>query len=249
MMRLTQTMLLLFLSLFLSACQPTQSATPINRVDAKDYSAFWIWGDISSAPYLSKAQELYILQGEITVDATNKKSILIPQGISVLIQPKKKIWLVFRTHHLNWTTENVQLILKRIAHWENAGNHIQGLQIDFDSKTKNLKDYALFLQKIRTQLPQKYQLSITGLLDWTNVKDTQTLDILAKNIDELVIQSYQGNHTVSNYLDYLKRVTALKLPYKVGLVQHGLISKHHFFETDVNFKGYVIFLLRSKARS
>ena len=75
------------------------------------------------------------------------------------------------------------------------------------------------------------------------------LDILAKNIDELVIQSYQGNHTVSNYLDYLKRVTALKLPYKVGLVQHGLISKHHFFETDVNFKGYVIFLLRSKARS
>ena len=123
------------------------------------------------------------------------------------------------------------------------------LEIDFDSKTKNLKDYALFLQKIRTQLPQKYQLSITGLLDWSNVKDTQTLDILAKNIDELVIQSYQGNHTVSNYLDYLKRVTALKLPYKAGLLQHGLISKHHFFETDVNFKGYVVFLLRSKARS
>ena len=68
MIRLTQTILLLFLSLFLSACQPTQSATPINRVDAKDYSAFWIWGAISSAPYLSKAQELYILQGEITVD-------------------------------------------------------------------------------------------------------------------------------------------------------------------------------------
>ena len=47
----------------LFACQPAQSAT--STIDAYHFDSFWIWGNIQSAPYLSKAKELYILQGEI----------------------------------------------------------------------------------------------------------------------------------------------------------------------------------------
>ena len=227
------------------ACQPSQSAdASIYHVNANDYDAFWIWGEIKSAPYLNKAKEIYILQGEIRIDQISKQSIVISQGVPVLKIPHQKLWLVFRNHHLNWQTHELNKILSRVRQWENSGNHIQGIQIDFDAKTKNLNQYALFLQQLRKQLPKQYQLSMTSLMDWTNIQDQNTLRLFRENIDEMVIQTYQGSHTIPNYQAYLKKVSALKLPYKIGLVQHGEWDRQIKFYTDPNFKGYVVFLLR-----
>ena len=229
----------------LFACQPTQSAT--STIDANDFASFWIWGDIQTAPYLVHAKELYILQGEIRYSKSKQISTFTPQGVSILKLPHQKIWLVFRTHHLAWNEQNYQTILNRLEHWRNRGNQVQGIQIDFDSKTNSLKDYAIFLQKLRQKLPQQYRLSITGLLDWTNFKDQNTLTLFRQNIDELVIQTYQGTTTIPNYPEYLKRISALRLPYKVGLVQHGTWFGNSTKQKDPYFKGYVVFLLRSKA--
>lgn len=227
------------------ACQPSQSAASSSyQVNANDYDAFWIWGEIKSAPYLNKAKEIYILQGEIRIDKVTNQSVLIPQGVSVLKIPHQKVWLVFRNHHLNWQTPELNKILNRVRQWENSGNHIQGIQIDFDAKTKNLNQYALFLQQLRQQLPKQYQLSITSLMDWTNIQDQNTLRLFRENIDEMVIQTYQGSRTIPHYQAYLKKVSALKLPYKIGLVQHGEWNRQLKFDTDPNFKGYVVFLLR-----
>ena len=239
-------LLWLICSLGLIACQPSQSASSKYHVNANDYDSFWIWGNIKSAPYLSKAKEIYILQGEVRIDKSSQNSILIPQGIPVVRIPHQKVWLVFRNHHLNWHTHELDKILNRVAQWENTGNHIQGIQIDFDARTKNLGEYALFLQNLRSQLPQQYQLSITSLMDWTNIQDQNTLRLFRENIDEIVIQTYQGSTTIPNYQSYLKKVSALKLPYKIGIVQHGEWNPNLNFKTDSNFKGYVVFLLREK---
>lgn len=244
-MKLLKTVFCIFLVFSLNACQPTQSAT--SKVDANDFASFWIWGDIQTAPYLVHAKELYILQGEIRYSKSKQISTFTPQGVSILKLPHQKIWLVFRTHHLAWNEQNYQTILNRLEHWRNQGNQVQGIQIDFDSKTNSLKDYAIFLQKLRQKLPQQYRLSITGLLDWTNFKDQNTLTLFRQNIDELVIQTYQGATTIPNYPEYLKRISALRLPYKVGLVQHGTWFGNSTKQKDPYFKGYVVFLLRSKA--
>jgi hypothetical protein len=244
-MKLLKTVFCIFLVFSLNACQPTQSAT--SKVDANDFASFWIWGDIQTAPYLVHAKELYILQGEIRYSKSKQISTFTPQGVSILKLPHQKIWLVFRTHHLAWNEQNYQTILNRLEHWRNQGNQVQGIQIDFDSKTNSLKDYAIFLQKLRQKLPQQYRLSITGLLDWTNFKDQNTLTLFRQNIDELVIQTYQGTTTIPNYPEYLKRISALRLPYKVGLVQHGTWFGNSTKQKDRYFKGYVVFLLRSKA--
>ena len=114
----------------INACQPTQSAT--STIDANNFDSFWIWGDIKTAPYLINAKELYILQGEIRYVKQKQSSVLIPQGISVLKLPHQKIWLVFRTHHLNWTEQDYQNIFNRLAQWKNQGNNVIGIQIDFD---------------------------------------------------------------------------------------------------------------------
>ncbi|MEJ5035173.1 DUF3142 domain-containing protein [Acinetobacter sp. MYb177] len=235
--------------LSIMACQPSQSASTSSRVNAEDYDAFWIWGNISSAPYLNAAKEIYVLQGEIRLDSQTRHSKLIPQGVSVLTIPQQKVWLVFRNYHLAWQGQELTHILKRVQQWENAGNHIQGIQIDFDAKTKHIHQYALFLSQLRKQLPQHYQLSITGLMDWTNVTNQETLNLLNNTIDELVIQTYQGSTTIPNYAAYLKKVSALKLPYKIGIVQHGQWHKPSKLENDTNFKGYVVFLLRSKPQN
>ncbi len=226
------------------ACQPSQSAASNNRINANDYDSFWIWGNIKTASYLEKAKEIYILQGEIRFDKNSKQSTLTPQGIGILKIPHQKVWLVYRNHHLNWQDHELDQILKRIRQWENAGNHIQGIQIDFDARTKNLNEYALFLQKLRSRLPQQYQLSITSLMDWTNIQDQNALRLFRENIDEMVIQTYQGSTTIVNYQQYLKKVSALKLPYKIGIVQYGEWDKKLSFKSDPNFKGYVVFLLR-----
>ena len=244
-MKLLKTVFCIFLVFSLNACQPTQSAT--SKVDANDFASFWIWGDIQTAPYLVHAKELYILQGEIRYSKSKQISTFTPQGVSILKLPHQKIWLVFRTHHLAWNEQNYQTILNRLEHWRNQGNQVQGIQIDFDSKTNSLKDYAIFLQKLRQKLPQQYRLSVTGLLDWTNFKDQNTLTLFRQNIDELVIQTYQGATTIPNYPEYLKRISALRLPYKVGLVQHGTWFGNSTKQKDPYFKGYVVFLLRSKA--
>ena len=241
-MKLLKTVFCIFLVFSLIACQPTQSAT--SKVDANDFASFWIWGDIQTAPYLVHAKELYILQVEIRYSKSKQISTFTPQGVSILKLPHQKIWLVFRTHHLAWNEQNYQTILNRLEHWR---NQVQGIQIDFDSKTNSLKDYAIFLQKLRQKLPQQYRLSITGLLDWTNFKDQSTLTLFRQNIDELVIQTYQGTTTIPNYPEYLKRISALRLPYKVGLVQHGIWFGNSTKQKDPYCKGYVVFLLRSKA--
>ncbi|WP_180172143.1 DUF3142 domain-containing protein [Acinetobacter sp. YH12023] len=256
-MRRVNTLELLFILniVLCSACSPAQSGntqqahTEIQqRVNAAHYSSFWIWGNISSSPYLQQATELYILQGEMNWNKPLKQSEFIPQGIQVLHKPQQKIWIVIRSHHLQWSNNNIQQILQRLKHWEKNGNQIQGLQIDFDAKTQNIHRYAVFLEKIRKKMPQKYRLSITGLMDWTNIQDQQTLSLLRHNIDEIAIQTYRGSATIENYTSYLNKVSKLKLPYKIGLVQHGRWQAPKHLIQDPYFKGYVVFLLRTANR-
>ena len=157
---------LILCSIFaLTACKPSQSAQASESINANLYDSFWIWGNIKSAPYLSQAKALYILQGNIHFDPSTKHSVVSAQGIAPIRKPQQKIWLVYRNHHLNWKNNELDSILKRVKRWENLGNHIEGIQIDFDAKTQNLHDYALFLTQLRSQLPLKYKLSITGLMD------------------------------------------------------------------------------------
>ena len=228
----------------LTACKPNQSAQASEYINANSYDSFWIWGNIKSAPYLSQAKELYILQGNIHLDQNTKQSVLTVQGIAPINMPHQKIWLVYRNHHLNWNNNEFNNILKRIKRWENMGSNIEGIQIDFDAQTKNLHDYALFLTQLRSQLPQKYKLSITGLMDWTNLQNTKTLQLFRNSIDEIAIQTYQGSTTIPHYRAYLSKISALNLPFKIGLVQHGQWDRNIDFKDNPYFKGYIVFLLR-----
>lgn len=213
-------------------------------VQATDYSSFWIWGGVKTQPVLSQAQSLYILQGEVIEKKRQNKSkvMVIAQGMTVAHLRNGKVWLVYRADTLHWTPEVIQAIILRLKHWQLSGNSVVGLQIDFDVKTRHLQEYVVFLQQLRTQLPANYQLSITGLLDWSTNGDIEAINQLKTVVNEVTIQTYQGRKSISNYNTYLPALKRLTLPFKIGLIQNGEWQAPKDLESNPWFQGYVVFL-------
>jgi hypothetical protein len=129
-----------------------------------------------------------------------------------------------------------------LVRWRSAGNRVVGIQIDFDARTRHLEDYAAFLSDLRRRLPADCRLGITGLLDWSSNGDPKGLDALARVVDEVVLQIYQGRHVIPGYAGYLARLDHLKIPFRVGLLQGGEWTPPPGLASNPNFRGYVVFL-------
>jgi hypothetical protein len=161
--------------------------------------------------------------------------------------PGEQVWLVVRTDTLRWPEPAYATIERRLEHWR-TGNDLQGLQIDFDARTRHLDDYAVFLAGLRKRLPQRYRLSVTGLLDWSAHGDPKALEALRGTVDEVVIQTYQGRETIPGYDAYFDRMGSFDIPFRVGLVQSGRWIEPSSLRRNPYFKGYVVFLLQPRGR-
>lgn len=210
------------------------------RVDATDHDAFWLWAGVKPQPVLAKAKTIYILQGEVRGDERSQLVALRPGTPKVA---HAELWLVYRVETLKWGDEVMPQILADIARWKAAGNRVAGVQIDFDAATRGLSGYAAFLNGLRAELPREAKLSITGLLDWSSQGDSAGLNALAGVVDEVVLQTYQGRHTIKGYENYLASLKRLDMQYKIGLVQNGELEARAALADDPDFKGYVVFLL------
>ncbi len=212
-------------------------------MNAAEYDAFWLWAGVTPQPALKHARTIYVLQGEIR-EAHKARLVALRPGTPDVRHAE--LWIVYRTETLDWGDDIVPQIRADLARWRAAGNKVAGVQIDFDAATKGLSGYIRFLKKLRAQLPRDARLGITGLLDWSSQGDSADLNALAGVIDEVVLQSYQGRHTVPGYQAYLASLSRLNMPYKIGLVQHGKWNAPPGLISDPDFKGYVVFLLNTK---
>jgi hypothetical protein len=220
-------------------------------VDASGYDAFWLWSGVQPQPVLAQAKTLYILQGQVERAPRREGGAVrfLAQGISVprLADHPGEIWLAYRAQTLDWPPEAYAVLLSQLRRWQMAGNPVVGIQIDFDARTRELNQYADFLRDLRQRLPSQYRLSITGLLDWAPNADTGVLNQLVGVVDEIIIQTYQGRHSIANYSAYLPPTKRLKLPFKIGLVQHGDWLEPEYLRGLPLFRGYVVFLLNAPA--
>jgi len=78
--------------------------------------------------------------------------------------------------------------------------------------------------------------------DWSAHGDPAGLDRLAGTVDEVVLQIYQGRHVIPGYAGYLSRLGAMKVPFRIGLLQGGEWRAPPGLETNPKFRGYVVFL-------
>lgn len=224
---------------------PATAAT----VDAEDYDAFWLWGGVAPQPVLRRARTVYVLQGQIAPTSQAGGPVgLTAQGIAVPRLGQRDVWLVYRAHTLRWPPDVYPPLLGQLERWRQAGNHVLGIQVDFDARASHLDEYAAFLRDLRRRLPPDCRLGITGLLDWSTNADPLAIDTLDGVVDEVVVQTYQGRRTIADYRRYLPRVGRLTLPFKIGLLQGGEWEAPASLATNPSFRGYVVFLQNPVAR-
>ena len=228
------------LALALAGCAKPSAET----VDPAEHDAFFLWAGVRSSPVLSRARTIYILDGEVRAGDGN----FVPLRPALPRVAHAAVWLTVRAERLDWSEAVHARILSDLARWEAAGNRLAGLQVDFDARTRGLAGYATFLSDLRRRLPQRYGLSITGLLDWSAQGDPAALAGLAGVVDEVVIQTYQGRHTIPGYERYMASLARLPLPYKVALVEGGEWRAPPALADDPEFRGYVVFLLPKAAQ-
>lgn len=220
----------------------TVQAAVASVVEAEKYQSFFLWAGVRPQPALKKAQEIYLLAGEVS---GGDHPHIVSQRSTTPHLPGLKLWVVYRAQTIEWNDAILNDVLRHIETWRAAGNAVEGLQIDFDSGTKNLGGYIAFLTKIREHLPPRYRLSITGLLDWSahaNAKDFSSLDHV---VEEVVLQTYQGRHVIVGYDQYLHSLPSLGINFKIGLLQGANWVAPAELETNPRFKGYVVFLVNS----
>ncbi len=219
----------------------TQAAA--QTVKAQDYDSFWLWAGVTPQPVLAHAKTVYILQGQVEIPDRGDRAVrMIAQGGAIGKIRNDELWLVYRAHTLRWSPAIYEQIFSRLKRWKAAGNAVKGVQIDFDSATRHLDEYAVFLKDFRTKLPQEQQLGITGLLDWSSETGIVGLNAMSGVVDEVILQTYQGRSTIPSYQGYLARTGALKLPFKIGLVQDGEWKAPDNLAGNRYFRGYVVFL-------
>ena len=209
-------------------------------VDPFKYDSYFLWAGVKPQPFLENAETIYIHSGEIWL---NDNTQIIDMRAGVPRINHANTWMTLRAERIDWSEQVYDQMLAKLSRWEEKQKRFQGLQIDFDAATQNLNVYAMFLKKLRRRLPGRYRLSITGLMDWSASGKASALSSLSEVVDEIVIQTYQGLDTITNYNDYLQTLHRIRFPYRIALVQGGSWLPKTNFEMDSFFKGYVVFLV------
>ncbi|MEQ1543123.1 MAG: DUF3142 domain-containing protein [Novosphingobium sp.] len=209
-------------------------------VRAEDHRAFFLWAGVAPQPVLDRAEEVYLLDGEVQGAG---RGAFVPLRGGVPRIAHAGLWLVVRTNRLDWDAAVWPRVLADLERWRAGGNRVIGLQIDFDAATRGLDRYAAFLADLRIRLPQRYRLSITGLMDWSANGDPAALARLKGTVDEVVIQTYQGRATIPGYADYVAHLARVPVPHKLALVQGGTWREPAAVRRDPLFRGYVVFLV------
>lgn len=223
--------------LLLAGCQRPDA--PETGVNPAAYDAFYLWPGVRPAKAL-QPRTLYLLDGEVR-RAGPARLERLRMGVPRL--PGKALWLVVRAERLDWNEATSAAIFDDMRRWEEAGNKLAGLQVDFDAATRGIGGYARFLRDLRQRLPRQWRLSITGLMDWSAHGDPRALEQLAGVIDEVVVQTYQARATIPGYDDYFRRMGRFPIPFRVALVEGGAWRPPPSLARHPQFRGYVVFLL------
>ena len=216
------------------------SASGTGRVDASDFTSFWLWAGVRSQAVLERAECIYLLQGEVRRDDPVR---IVSLRAAVPHVRGADVWLVVRVETLAWPETIYPQLERELARWRAAGNRVVGLQVDFDARTRHLAEYADFLRNLRRRLPAEYKLGITGLLDWSANGDPSGLAALAATVDEAVLQIYQGRHVIPGYAAYLGKLDRMTVPFRIGLLQGGEWEAPASLKQNPEFRGFVVFLV------
>ena len=202
-MRILEGLLLLVVAFGLSGCaRSLQSQQP----PTKWTTGFWFWqGSSTGATWSSEPLDvLFVHVGEIRKEtapyalwnmtaAHAREQWHVYGGLPDTLPAAREYWLVFRFERQGVPDLLVApAIAQEVARLREAARkrhlNVAGVQLDIDSPTGALSQYASFLRALRKSLAPGFEISITALLDW--FRNGTAIDEVIKEADEFVPQFY-----------------------------------------------------------
>ncbi len=229
-------MALLVVSLFYG-CERTPETSEV--VDPADHTAFYLWSGVAPDPAMAQAEAVYLHWGELR--RGDADSVVVVRRTVPDPPLDAELWLVVRAERLDWGEAAYDEVLAAARRWDRAGR-LTGIQLDFDSSTPQLGDYAAFLSRFRARLPARWRLSATGLMDWPANASQTDLTAMAEALDEIVVQTYRGTRTVPDYRTYLSATERLDLPFRVAIMDGAHWREPDHLKQDTDYRGTVVFL-------
>ena len=158
---------------------------------------FWFWtgSQASLTTGIEPIDYIYCHTGNFQ-DGTfrgKKNTWTINSFLPKVLPVARQYWLVFRSEGngippLEVVSKLLQSVADLQAEANQRGLYIAGIQLDVDSPTRALPQYAALLHAVRNDLPPDLKLSITALIDWFRT-GTAIRDVI-QEVDEFVPQFY-----------------------------------------------------------
>jgi len=165
-------------------------------------TGFWFWGGKPASASLSDEPDvLFVHVGTISKEESRWSLRSSQNPWHVVGQwpddlpAAKEYWLVYRYEKQAVPEAVVAPLLAdevarllRVARTRRLA--VRGVQLDIDSPSSRLLEYAAFLRGFRKALPKDCQLSITALLDW--FRNGTAIEKVIQVADEFVPQFYDA---------------------------------------------------------
>jgi hypothetical protein len=195
-MRSLDFLLPLIAALGMSGCANSlQSRSP-----AKWTTGFWFWNGSSTqiASSVDTLDVLFVQAGTIrqgTPRNLGGTTWSVDGYLPDELPPAREYWLVFRYDHQSVPDLKAAPVLGREVYRlrevaRERHLNVVGVQLDIDSPTRALPEYAEFLRSVRKNIPPEFEISITALLDWSSAGTS--IDQVIQQTDEFVPQFYDA---------------------------------------------------------
>jgi hypothetical protein len=205
------------------------------------HAAEWIWPSAQSALEKTVIREIYLLQ----LTYLPEKKSFYHLGTAPYPLRNKKITIVIRLKDLP-PVHNLIISYSALKEkWERHHVEVSGMQLDFDSPTRSLNNYADYLLEVRKELNMKSELSITGLGDWIN-NSMSFQEKLENSHISIFYQMYQGEKGFKFTDTQLRTLENYKINFRMGfLAQQDIdLSSLDILQKNIHYKGHLCFLTK-----
>ncbi len=167
----------------LQACSQAASPSAPLSHDAYVWQRNWTGPVQDAVANLSgELTGIRVLMHEVT--GSSRNAVWHKVNLKALVRSARPVIAVVRVNGSRIAPSlSLEPVLTRVESWRRSGVNVIGIEIDHDSATNHLADYAAWLEDIR--LPTSLRLSITALPTWTQSK---FLGRLSNAVDEIVLQ-------------------------------------------------------------
>lgn len=209
---------------------------------AAESPAYWVWrtSDLALVP---KHAVVYVYQGNYGQQAT---------WVSRGPKPGKefsayKVIPLIRVYELKDPAILAREISAVVDQWVFLGIAIDEVQLDYDSPSAGLKNYARFLAELQRELkkpeyPFSFRISVTGLVTWLG-DNPQDLALLSRQASYIHYQLYNEYDPLRRVNEYLPQLAKVRHPYKLGIT-----TSPHFAALELphneHYLGTAVFLNR-----